>query len=313
MVFGYERLIYAALIVMGDRVRRAAFREGESSFGFEGIMKYIFLGTVLVSICALLLMTFHYFSLGTFSLSSDTGTVITLPGFSGAENKAYVSSAIPSYVSTKFQAVKQTGYTVSFDVFLASAQNTGAYRIVFYNGSQIRDPGRPLCAGTPPPVGCDSSTGKYLTSTVASGTGLQVDPKNARSIVEALERNNTNIFAYISPDVNDMYIAYFTESNLRESTPIKNVPIGTPFRVTLAVDPNFIETYINGDLVTVTKTPEMSQVYTYTDAGAINFMGSAEFSTYCKTGNFQYWNQVLPAKSIRLFSSTPAAKTAYTS
>ena len=298
---------------MGDRVRRAAFREDESSFGFEGSMKYVFLGTILVSVCALLLMTFRYFSLGTFSLSSDPGAVITLPGFSGAENKAYVSSAIPSYVSTKFQGVKQTGYTISFDVFLSSAQNTGAYRVVFYNGSQIKDPGRPLCRGTPPPAGCDSSDGKYLTTSPNSDTALNVNPTDITSILTALNLNNSNIGVSIAPDVNDMYLMYSTESNWEVSKPIKNVPIGTPFRVTLAVDPNFIETYINGDLVIVTKTPGTSQVYSYPNAGAINSMGSPEFSTYCKTGNFQYWNQVLPAKSIRLFSSTPAAKTAYTS
>jgi len=110
-----------------------------------------------------------------------------------------------------------------------------------------------------------------------------------------------------------MYIVYYTGTAWEESKPVKNIPIGTPFRVTLTVDPNFIETYINGDLVTVTKTPGTSQVYTYTAAGAVNFMGAPEFSTYCKTGNFHYWNQVLPAKSIRLFSSAPAAKKAYTS
>lgn len=85
-----------------------------------------------------------------------------------------------------------------------------------------------------------------------------------------------------------------------------------PFRVTLVVDPSFIETYINGNLVLVTKTPGASQIYNYPST-AVNFMGSPDFSTYCKTGNFQYWNQILPAKSIRLFSSTPAAASAYTS
>jgi hypothetical protein len=91
---------------------------------------------------------------------------------------------------------------------------------------------------------------------------------------------------------------------------IENVPLNTSFRVTLVVDPNFIEIYMNGDLVVTAKTPSASELYVYPSDGvsAINFMGPPDFSPYCKVGNITYWNQVLPAKSIRLFSSKPADK-----
>jgi hypothetical protein len=91
---------------------------------------------------------------------------------------------------------------------------------------------------------------------------------------------------------------------------VENVPLNTPFRVTLAVDPNFIEIYMNGDLVVTAKTPDASELYVYPSDGAssINFMGPPDFSPYCKVGNISYWNQVLPAKSIRLYSSNPANK-----
>ena len=91
---------------------------------------------------------------------------------------------------------------------------------------------------------------------------------------------------------------------------IENVPLNTPFRVTLAVDPNFIEIYINGNLVVTAKTPVGSELYVYPSDGKseINFMGPPDFSPYCKVANIMYWNEVLPAKSIRLFSSTPTNK-----
>lgn len=100
------------------------------------------------------------------------------------------------------------------------------------------------------------------------------------------------------------------DAGLAKTITVQNVPLNTPFRVTLAVDPNFIEIYINGDLSVTAKTPGGSELYVYPSDGAsaINFMGPPDFSPYCKVGNITYWNQVLPAKSIRLFSSKPADK-----
>jgi hypothetical protein len=78
------------------------------------------------------------------------------------------------------------------------------------------------------------------------------------------------------------------------------------------VDPNFIETYINGELLLTTKTPGVTEVFTFPSAPPTNFFGSPEFSTYCKTGNFKYWDRILPPKSVRLYSSKPASVAAYT-
>jgi len=88
---------------------------------------------------------------------------------------------------------------------------------------------------------------------------------------------------------------------------MKNVPLQTPFRITLAVDPNFIEIYKNGDLIKTVKTPGVSELYTY-PSSTMAFMGPPDFSPDCNIANITYWNQVLPARSIRLFSSTPVDK-----
>ena len=101
-----------------------------------------------------------------------------------------------------------------------------------------------------------------------------------------------------------------TESDLK----IENVPLQKPFRITLAVDTNFIEVYMNGDLVLTAKTPAGSELYTFpTDnTSQINFTGPPMFSSNCRVGNVTYWGQVLPAKSIRYFSSKPAATSVFT-
>jgi hypothetical protein len=289
-----------------------------------GVMKYIFYAALAILAIFLLSLLLKSLGMTTFTLNTSSGAIVTLPGATGTPTTAYITSAIPPYLSTRFANVVQTGYTVSFDAYMGSSQNTGAIRVLFSNGSTIREPSKPMCTAPNEPIGCDSNTGKYLTSAPTSDSGLSVTPTSISSIQEQLFANNSNICLYIDPDVNDMYLMYYTGQSVSsegsspaptglwtKSAAIKNVPMMKPFRVTLVVDPSFIETYINGELILVSKTPGTSQLYTYPSAN-INFMGAPEFSTYCRTGNFQYWGQVLPAKSIRLFSSTPAAVSAYT-
>ena len=181
---------------------------------------------------------------------------------------------------------------------------------------------------------------------------INVTSSSLSSIQEGLFSNNSNICMYMDPSTNDVYLTYYTAGGVspaslsgssstrncgsdstavlndqgiyicesisgngwQTSAPIQNVPLQKPFRVTLAIDPNFIETYINGNLVLTTKTKIRSELYTYPsdNKSGMNFCGPPMFSPGCKVGNIQYWNQVLPAKSIRLFSSTPAAAKIFT-
>ena len=122
-------------------------------------------------------------------------------------------------------------------------------------------------------------------------------------------RYGDNSYECQSGDITNGWVTTTDKTGTKTIT-VQNVPLNTPFRVTLVVDPNFIEIYMNGDLAVTAKTPDGSELYVYPSDGAsaINFMGPPDFSPYCNVGNITYWNQVLPAKSIRLFSSKPADK-----
>lgn len=183
---------------------------------------------------------------------------------------------------------------------------------------------------------------------------VNVTSSSLSSIQAGLFSNNSNICMYMDPSTNDVYLTYYTAGGVSQvslsesaanstttcgsdsiavksdsgayicetisgndwqtSAAIQNVPLQKPFRVTLAIDPNFIETYINGNLVLTTKTKIRSELYTYPsdNRSGMNFCGPPMFSPGCKVGNIQYWDQVLPAKSIRLFSSTPAEEKIFT-
>ena len=371
-------------------------------------MKFVFFGSILLCLIIIILISLHYTSFGVFSLDPTSGAIVAIPIGTSGTTSAYGTSTIPTYLSTTFTGVKQINYTVSFDAYISSSQNTDTYRVLFYNGKQIRDPSIQACSASVT-TNCDGNLGKCLTQGSSSASAMTVAPNSLASIQSALLANSGNICVYLSPDTNDLNIMYYvagqlwnTDANIITkwimgsssiqysgsgsnrgsgtlvtggSTPvysadcgsgggvvrigdvnyncesgsaatgvkqngwittlgptgnyvtgvvpadkqdaatitIKNIPLQTPFRVTLVVDPNFIEVYMNGNLVVTAKTPVASEVYIHPGDGVsgINFMGPPDFSSYCKVGNITYWNQVLPAKSIRLLSSTPAAASVF--
>lgn len=366
-----------------------------------GFFKFILYTAIFALVVMLVLVLLHYTSFGFFSLDPSSGATITVPLSITGKNKAYETSVIPPYLSTRFPNVRQIRYTVSFDVLISNSLPTGSNQVIFYNGKQIRDPSIQACAPGET-TNCDPNKGRFLTKDTADDAkSLKVDPNNLSSIQSALFQNNGNICMYLSPDKNDLNLMYYvagrvwntnmdpkvigsswksasktwasgskgtdgswgpegsgkwvwgsegsgkwkdeygpdcgsggivrygdnsyecqssdtasggwvtaSDKGTMKTITVQNVPLNTPFRVTLAVDPNFIEIYMNGDLVVTAKTPNASELYVYPSDGSsgINFMGPPDFSPYCKVGNIVYWNQVLPAKSIRLFSSKPADK-----
>ncbi len=150
-------------------------------------------------------------------------------------------------------------------------------------------------------------SGKWVWG--SEGSGKWKDDYGPNCGSNGVIRYGDNSYECQSGDATNGWITT-TDKTRTKTITVQNVPLNTPFRVTLAVDPNFIEIYINGDLVVTAKTPDGSELYVYPSDGAsaINFMGPPDFSPYCKVGNISYWNQVLRAKSIRLFSSKPADK-----
>jgi hypothetical protein len=164
-----------------------------------------------------------------------------------------------------------------------------------------------------------------------------VDPTSIVSIQSALFANSTNICMYMAPDTNDLYLTYFvghitpgkmgssglitsdveTLDGWNISRPIKNAPIGKPFRVSLVVDSQFIETYINGELVLTTKTyipGQTSSLHSYSSSTNYNFYGPPDVM-YLKginVANIKYWNTILPSKAVRVFSSAPVATSIFT-
>jgi hypothetical protein len=86
------------------------------------------------------------------------------------------------------------------------------------------------------------------------------------------------------------------------STGIQNVPIKTPFRVTIVLTDVLLEVYLNGLLqqsVPLNLPPTMSDQYSL-------FYGPPALSRQSvSVSNISYWNTVLTSRAIRVYANEP--------
>ena len=306
------------------------------------ISKFIFYGGIITVLITLVVVLFHFSTFGLFTIDFKTGSISRLPITPNMRiPPQYVTYPIPAPQSTTFESVLQTRYSVAFDLNIADAtplQNS--YRVIFYNGAQTPDPTLPS-DDLSQTNNIGSALKFYVPVTDGSSgpnTATRVDPTSLITIQSALFANSTNLCMYMAPDTNDLYLTYFighvtagTMGSLgvlnadvesldgwAVSKPITNVPIGRPFRISLVVDEQFIETYINGELVLITKTfipGQSSNLHSYSSSNNYNFYGPPD-TMYLKginVANIQYWNQILPSKAIRVFSSVPSKASVFSS
>ena len=295
-------------------------------FSTQNLPRIFFLGGITLLLVFGLAYVFKFSSFGVYTLNWITGGISLVPVTPELNTiSLYTSSPIPATLSTQFNKVLQYGYTIGFDVNISNptpVQNM--YRVIFYNGAQSIDPTVPVANGNQ-----QNNVGKAMSFSGASN----IDATSLSSIQTALNMTYSNLCLYMAHDTNDFYLTYYvghfqnnssgtseeSSNGWNVSTPvIKNVPINTPFRITLVVDGKFIETYLNGELVSVTKTlirGKSSNLHSYNSSYNYNFYGPPDTMYYVgtKIGNLQYWGQVLPPASVRVFSGGASVKNIFSS
>ena len=108
---------------------------------------------------------------------------------------------------------------------------------------------------------------------------------------------NTNLLVYVDNMTNDLNVVA-TATNKEAISPIKNIPLNTPFKLTIVYMPSFMEVYINGKLqaTRVFKTPPITSTYGF-------WPPPKSVSSLVKVGNFTFWPDALPSSTIRESSS----------
>uniref|UniRef100_A0A6C0BCJ1 Uncharacterized protein n=1 Tax=viral metagenome TaxID=1070528 RepID=A0A6C0BCJ1_9ZZZZ len=108
---------------------------------------------------------------------------------------------------------------------------------------------------------------------------------------------NTNLLVYVDNMTNDLNVVA-TATNKEAISPIKNIPLNTPFKLTIVYMPSFMEVYINGKLqaTRVFKTPPITSTYGF-------WPPPKSVDSLVKVGNFTFWPDALPSSTIRESSS----------
>lgn len=228
------------------------------------LLKYMFIFSTIAFIVCLLCVALHYMGVPIFSFVEGEPGVLRVP-VPTTEQSVFVNAPITSDLSCNFLPVAPTGYTISFDTFLiGDFITTTVPRVLLYR--------------SPYPIALQT------TDTTDSLSSLF---------------SNSNIIVFVDPLKNDLYAAVLkSDSTYTISEPIKNIPLRTPFRVTLVVSDNFLEVYLNGDL---------KQVLTF-NGEIISTLPSNYFfgpppivNQSVKIGNIHIWNSELSSKIVRSF------------
>jgi hypothetical protein len=112
---------------------------------------------------------------------------------------------------------------------------------------------------------------------------------------------NTNLLVYVDNMTNDLNVVA-TATNKEAIPPIKNIPLNTPFKLTIVYMPTFMEVYINGKLqaTRVFKSPPITSTYGF-------WPPPKSVDSLVKVGNFNFWPDALPSSAIRESSSTASS------
>jgi len=232
------------------------------------ILKYTFGISVIAFIICMMSIALHFMGIPIFSFVAGDPGIIPIPAPT-SEQMAFTTFPITSDLSCNFFPVASTQYTIAFDVYIMADFITSTVpKVILYRSAY--------------PISIQN------TDTMDSLSSLF---------------GNSNIIVYLDPLTNDLYAAALkTDSTYITSQPIKNVPLRTPFRITVVVSDNFLELYLNGDL---------KQVLPF-NGGVIASPTSTYFfgpppivNQSVNIGNIHLWNSELSSKIVHSFGQIP--------
>jgi len=241
---------------------------------FQSVLKFSFIGSSILFLICIICIALHFMGVPIFSFVAGDKGIISIPVPTTTQT-AFANSPIPSDTSCDFIGILSTGYSISFDVFLqGDFITTKVPRVLLYRAMA--------------PV--------VLAST-DSMDSLQ------------MRFGGSNILVYMDPLTNDLYVAALkTDSTYAITEPIKNVPLRSPFRITLVVSDNFLEVYMNGELKQM--LPFNGEIVS--SPSAAKFFGPPPIvNQSIKVGNIQAYNSILSSKLVRMFGQQKISTTLF--
>ncbi len=140
-----------------------------------------------------------------------------------------------------------------------------------------------------------SSTPRVLLYRAPSAVSAPRD-KKASDLFDLYR--DTNLLIYLDAEKNDLNVVAVTMDNTNTLhpegiPPIPNIPLETPFRISVMFQPGYMEVYMNGQL-------QATRVFTGRPRETSGtFFGPSEFvRESVRVGNLQYWPRILVPSEI---------------
>jgi len=312
-----------ALAGMSGMPAMSAFgsKQPRISSGGNYVLQVLFYLFLYGFVIFLLLVLIHYTVRPIFQFSpGGTGLVplATTSGYSTYWNKGtqpLVTDMVPDPANLadplrSYDFITQ--YSFSIDLYITD-MSTSSYvdKLLFYKA------GQPQTSLTPR-SSTDGETGlapktpacTVTSSSQSAGTSVSSSPSptsNYRviktapitSIEDTMAALPVSMIGYLSK-TNDVVITFFCGKTATRysSFPIRNVPLYTPFRVTVVVETNSFTLYLNGVQVSQTKVPQM--LLNFSDTSPQQFFPNT-FKGENKCGyvqNLLIWNRPITYNEI---------------
>ena len=251
------------------------------SSGGNYILQVLFYLFLYGFVIFLLLVLIHYTVRPIFQFSpGGTGIVplSTTTGYSRYWNKGtqpLITDMVPdpaNMADTLHDYPFITQYSFSVDLYITDMSTSSFVdKLLFYKAGQPQTSLTPR-ASTDPETGLAPKTPSCSVSgsSQSSGTSVSSSPspptsnyrvlKNTpiTSIEDTMAALPVSMICYLSK-TNDVVVTFFCGKTATRysSFPIRNVPLYTPFRVTVVVEINSFTVYLNGMQLSQTKVPQM--------------------------------------------------------
>jgi len=289
------------------------------------IVQFLFYISSISLIGFLILVMLHYTMFPVFSFLPGSSGIIPIPVPTNRQ-QVFIDSIAPADVSANFVNVLPFQYTISFDAIIKSDfVIQTAPRILLYNSlyplimkstdtiDTIIQPITTASATTATSAATIAAARAKTAADVAASKGWGDVAKAEAEAAEAAEiaanavssvgLTSTNIIVYLDSQINDLHVRVITGTTTYiESPPIKNIPLQTPFRITIMLSSVLLEVYLNGFLeqsVPLKNTPPV------TTTKSVFFGPPVLIQQAASVMNISYWNTMLPSASIRMYGAEP--------
>jgi len=247
---------------------------------------YFTLYTLLVF---LLLVIVHYTITPIFSFHPGSPGVIPVPGVTNDlvywkdKQQPPFSDPVPKKDDKLYGISYVKMFSFGIDLYVRELSTTNAYtRLILYKASA--------------PVSGEDISGPPKIDATFTGD----------SFINYMKKRSSMIM-YLT-DTNDLIITFFSGLNQYNTAPIKNIPLYTPFRITLVVEDKMFTIYLNSKQVFQRLVPELITTPSNGNSGMQLFYSSPEWSNNPRHSiyvqNFHLWSRPITYKEV--ISARPA-------